>query len=136
MPTITRSLKGTGDLSSQRLVVDIADRIFLLDPNENPATMVTSRVGKVIAKQPKHSWLEDELMPEVSTVSVGVASNITAVQVLNSAYFAVGDLVQVFDSYELMYVNSVSADGFCQFSRNYPGVATDETGYRTALVAV
>lgn len=135
MPTIISGLKGTTDLSSQRLVVDIADGIALLDPNENPFTLVTRRVGKKTAKQPKHSWLEDVIQPEVTTVSVAASAASTAVQMTNSAYFAVGQLWQVYDSWEIMYVNSVSSDGYVQFSRNFPGVASTVTGYQTALAA-
>lgn len=135
MPTITRSLKGTADLSAQRLVVDIAEGIALLDPNENPFTLMHTKAGKRTAKQPKFSWLEDELQPEVTTVSVAASAASTALSITNSAYVAVGDLWQVFDSYEIMYANSVSSDGYVQFSRNYPGVASTETGYQTVLAA-
>jgi len=127
-------MKGTGDLSTYRLKVDIGDGIALLDPNENPFTLMTRKVGKRIAKQPKVSWLEDVLQPEVDQVSVGTTSVQTSIEVKNTTYFAVGDLVQVFDSYEIMYVNSIT-DSAIVVSRNYPGVSAGSTGISTALVA-
>lgn len=135
MATTITALRSTADLSTQRLVVDIADKIALLDPNENPMTLLSKRIGKRVAKQPKVSWLEDVLQPEIDAVnySTGYASDATGIVVDNSAYFAVGDIVQVFDSYELMKVTSVGTN-YIGVVRNYPGVGASVTGYNTALV--
>jgi hypothetical protein len=127
-------LKATGDLSTNRLVLDIADGIALLDPNENPFTLMTRKVGKRVAKQPKVSWLEDELQPEVDQVSVATNSVQKSIEVKNTTYFAIGDLVQVYDSYEVMYVQSVTATAIV-VSRNYPNVGASSTGIKTDLEA-
>ena len=134
--TMISGFKGTLDLSTYRLAIDLADRIALLDINENPATYVAKKVKTQKAKQPKVSFLTDVMRPYVDQVnfSTGYASNLTAVTVDNYAYFTAGDLWQVFDSYELMFVNSVSSDGIVNFIRNYASVASGVTGYRTALV--
>ncbi len=136
MATIITGQRATSDLSSQRLKVDLADQIFLLDPNENPFVLISKQSGTVTAIQPKHSWLEDVLQPEKDQVNfdTGYTSVKTAITVDNVSYFAVDDLVQVFDSYEIMRVSAKSSDGIVEFERNWPGVSSGETGFPTALV--
>lgn len=135
MPTIITGVRATGDLSTQRLKVDLAERIALLDPNENPMTLISKKMGKVTSIQPKHSWLEDELRPEKDRInwSTAIASVDTAITVDNYKYYAAGDLWQVFDSYEIMLVVSASSDGIVNFTRNWPGVSSGETGFPVAL---
>lgn len=138
MPTIKTGARGTADLSTNRLVVDIASGISLLDPNENPMTYVSKKVGTVAAKQPKHSWLEDVLQPEVDQVNLGggYTSVATGVVVDNISYYAVGDLVRVARTNEVVKVTDKSAVGsaFIVVARNYPGVGSTATGYNVALV--
>lgn len=133
MATITSGLKGTADLSTQRLKVDIADGIALLDPNENPFVLMSNQVGKSAAKQPKHSWLEDVIQPEVTTVSGTVTSGATEFAVNNVTYLTAGQIWQVYDSYELLKIVSTSTNGNTTVVRNFPLVAATSTGYNTAL---
>lgn len=135
MATIVSGARSTTDLSTYRLRVDLADRISLLDPNVNPMTLLSKKVGKVTATQPKHSWLEDELRPEVDQINytTAYASTATALTVDNYSYFAAGDLWQVFDSYEIMLVVSASSDGIVNFTRNWTSRSAGETGIGTAL---
>lgn len=134
MATIKSGARSTADLSTQRLVVDIADGISLLDPNENPMTLLTRKVGKRVAKQPKFSWLEDVLQPETDQLDMAGNALITDTELTvdDGTKFAAGQLWQVFDSYEIMHVVSV-AGNVITVDRNYPGVASGHTGYQTAL---
>lgn len=134
MPTIKSGVRSTADLSTQRLVVDIADGIALLDPNENPMTLLTRKVGKRVAKQPKFSWLEDVLQPETDQLNMAGNALITDTELTvdDGTKFTAGQLWQVFDSYEIMHVDSV-AGNVITVTRNYPGVTAGQTGYQTAL---
>jgi hypothetical protein len=101
-------------------------------------TYVSKKVGTVAAKQPKHSWLEDVLQPEVDQVNLGggYTSVATGVVVDNISYYAVGDLVRVARTNEVVKVTDKSAVGsaFIVVARNYPGVGSTATGYNVALV--
>ena len=134
MATIISGMRVTTSLSTQRLKVDISKQIALLDPNENPMTLLSKQVGTVVAIQPKHSHLEDILQPEKDTInfSTGYATDDVSIVVDNGTYFAVGDLVQVFDSYEIMKVTAISTNTLT-VTRNNPGVSSGETGFPTAL---
>ena len=136
MPTIKTGYKATNDHSTQRLVVDIGPKITLLEKNENPATYVSQKINTIKPKQPKFSWLEDVYRPDLDQInfSTGYTSVKTAITVDNFAYFNAGDLWQVWDSKEIMYVASASSDGIVNFTRSYTGRVSGETGFATALV--
>ncbi len=133
--TIVSSFKATSDLSTNRLRVDIGDKITLLDINENPATFVSQRVNVKKAKQPKVSWLEDVYRPDTDQInfSTGYVSTKTAITVDNYSYYNVGDLWMHEISREILYVNSVSSDSIVNFTRNFPSVSSGETGYPGSL---
>lgn len=133
--TITATLHSTNDLTSARLQIDLGSRIHLLDPNQNPATFVAKMANTRKAKQPAINWDTDVLRPDKDQInySTGYASVDTAVTVDNGDYFAVGDLWQVFDSYEIMFVANTPASNVVGFTRNYPGTTSGQTGFPTAL---
>ena len=134
MPTMVSGIRATSDLSTYRLRVDLADKISLLNPNANPFVLLSKKVGKVTATQPKHSWLEDELRPDKDQINYTTAysSVASALTVDHGSYFAAGDLVQVFDHYEILKVLEVSSN-ILYVTRNWPGVASTATGYNAAL---
>ncbi len=135
MPTIITTPHSTSDLTSKRLVIDIADRISLLDINENPATFVIREIGSKKAKQPTVSWDTDEYRPDKTQINkaAGYLSTDTSLIVDNGDYAKAGDLWRVFDSYEIMYVQEVTGDTWTVI-RNFPGAASGTPGAPTALV--
>ena len=134
MPTIKTGARSTSDLSTNRLVVDIGAGISLLDPNENPMTYISQKVGTVVSKQPKHSWLEDVLQPETDLLNIagGYQTASTSLVVDNGTYFSVGDLVRVVRTGEIMHVTAVSTNTLT-VTRNYPAVTSTQYGYNVAL---
>lgn len=118
MPTVQSQIRGTADLSGtlgvDRLKRDVADGIFLLDPNENPFTLITRQMGRMTSQVIKHSWFADELFPEVATVSSTTASTTTETSVTvvdtQGARVAVMDILVVHDSFEQMLVTAISGD--------------------------
>lgn len=136
--TIVSGARSTTDLSTYRLKPDIGKGIGLLDPNENPFTLMLTQFATVAATQPKHSWLEDVLQPEYDQIGAGTATSsvATTVYVLNPTYFAVGDIIQNCRTYEIMLVTAMSSvTSLLTITRNYPGVASGHTGYNAAFVA-
>lgn len=134
MPTITSS-KGTGNLSTNRVRISMAEGIALLNPNENPFTLLTQKYSKIAIGSYIRRWLTDVLRPEVDQInySTGYASDATSLVVDNGDYFAVGDLHRVFDSGEVLLTTAISTDTLT-VTRNWPGAGSGEPGYNVALV--
>jgi hypothetical protein len=62
------------------LVRDVADKIYLLQPDDAPLTTFTRGIGgKEVADNPKFEWLEDDLKPGTVTVSGSVGTSTTLV---------------------------------------------------------
>lgn len=135
-PTIVSNYHATDDLTASRLQIDLADKIYLLDVNENPATFVVNRLSTKRAKQPQVSWDTDVMRPNIDTIfySTGYSTTATALTVATGEYFIVGDLWQVFDSFEIMRVEAAPVGDIVEFIRNFPDVSSGETGFPTALV--
>jgi len=140
LPTVTQLTRtdrgrATNDLSSERMARSIANRIALLNSNENPFTLMTSKFGKISVGSTKRSWITDEIRPEVDQINDGgnYTDGDTVITVDNGTYFAAGDLWRVFDSGETLYVTSVSGDNVT-FVRAYGGATGGEPGTATALL--
>jgi len=88
--------RATSDFSSNREKLDFAEEIALLDSNENPFTLMTMKFKKGTTGNIKHSWLYDELVPEVDTVDTSTACNSvgTTLYVDNVDRWAVGDIAR------------------------------------------
>lgn len=69
-------------------VVDMKDKIYLLEPSSNPLTLLLNKMGKASAKNPKFEWLEDEAMPIMDTVNgTYTTTGLTTFLVDNGTYF-------------------------------------------------
>jgi hypothetical protein len=66
---------GTGFPTSGRAVVDIADKISYIAPNETPFLVFSSRLGKETCHNPQFKWIEDEffLIRNIRGNNVGAA---------------------------------------------------------------
>ena len=118
MPTI-RDGAGidTGSTSygvlAARRVVDMRDKIFLLEPSAAPLTLLLAKMGKQVAKNPKFDWLEDEAMPVTDTVNgtfSTAATTVTQIVVDNGSYFATNVTVKNPRSGEVMKVVGVDTN--------------------------
>ncbi len=105
-------IRGTGNLEGSRVILDIADGIFLLEPNANPFTLISRKVGKKTSHSIKHSWYADELNPEIVTVStVSTTGDTTIVlETGDGVNVAERDILFVHDSIESILVDSISTD--------------------------
>lgn len=102
--------RATNDWSSNREELDFAEGIALLNPNENPLTLMTMKFKKKTSGNIKHSWLYDELVPETDTADTTTACVTAGVTLFvdNPTYFAPGDVVRVNRSNETVLVTAVS----------------------------
>jgi hypothetical protein len=91
---------------------DYETGIALLLPQEDPMTVISMRMGKKTTGSIDYHWWADELMPETDTINYGTAYNqaSTPLTVANGERFAVGDLVMVNVTREVMLVTAVAGD--------------------------
>lgn len=92
-PTMIGATRATDDFATNRLDIDFQKGIALLDPNENPFTLMTMDMSKGVSMTIQKSWWEDELVPEIDTVNGTITAGITALVVDNGDRFAVRDLI-------------------------------------------
>ena len=116
MPTV---LSGAGidtgstsyGVNSSRRVVDMRDKIFLLEPSAAPLTLLLAKMGKQVAKNPKFEWIEDEAMPITDTVNgTFTTTTLTSILVDNGSYFATNSTVQNPATGEVMRVTGVATN--------------------------
>jgi len=126
MATTTMIAGGTSgrwDLSN-RAVVDMADKIYLLEPNAAPLYVLVSKLNKRVAINTNIQWMEDVLNPSWTTLaSATCASSATLyVSIGTDHYFNVNDLVKVPSTGEIMLITRVAglADALTA-TRGYAG---------------
>lgn len=143
-PTVIAGSRGTGNESGQpaatsitptRRVLDVSERIHLLDDDNNPLVIFIKKAGKKETVNPKFRWMEDRFEPKSVTLDSTALSDLgsggttfTLPTSTEAYYLTVGDLV-VFpgtagaspNNYdEIMLVTAVSADGLdITVSRNF-----------------
>lgn len=108
--TLTTGQVTTSQNPSDRQVLDMADKIYLLEPNAAPLYVLVSKLNKRVAINPTFHWLEDELIPTWGTTGATANSAMTTLTATSGEelYFNVGDVLRVVESGENMLVSSVS----------------------------
>jgi hypothetical protein len=128
-PTMVSGIRAQDSFSTNREKRDFAEGIALLDPNENPFTLLSIKVGRGTSGNIKHSWLEDQLVPETDAVDTGGDSEATTIGMTNGGKFKAGDVVIHEDTKEQMLVTSVSTNtitvtrDYGQASESYTALA-------------
>ena len=101
--------RSRSDFSTNREKLDFAERIALLDPNENPFTLMSLKFKRKTSGNVKHSWLYDEYVPESDTVNGAATTAETALTVDNVTYTATGDILRLNASNETVLVTAISS---------------------------
>lgn len=112
MRSVTRGTAGVGAINQTRRKVDISDRIYLLDPDKSPLTVLLMQMNKRSCYNPKFEWLEDELSPRVDAInySTGHTAGSLTLTVDNGCYFRPNDIIKSPASGEVMRVTAVSTN--------------------------
>ena len=115
MPTIL-----TGDVGyasstailANRKVIQMKDKIFLLEPSANPLTLFMQKLNRESVGAYKFEMLEDRATPVNDRInnSGGHASGATTITVDNTGYFAVDDIIICQRTGETMKVSTVDTD--------------------------
>lgn len=88
-------------INPTRKVLDISDKIHLLDNDNNPLVIFTKKAGKKSTVNPKFRWQEDRFEPKAVTLTaaqlalLGVAGTALVLGAGEAFYLTVGDLVIV-----------------------------------------
>lgn len=93
-------------LSNQR-VVDMADKIYLLEPNAAPLYVLVSKLNKRVAISTTVEWIEDELNPTWTTLTA-YASSGDVVLSASANYFNKYDLVKIPSTGEVVLVTGTT----------------------------
>lgn len=115
MPTIItgqRATAATNTILAARRVIDMDDKIYLLEPDKAPLSLLASAVSKKAVINPEYKELEDELIPHSDRInySTGYATNATELTVDNGGYFPANSLWIVQRTKEVVLATSVSSD--------------------------
>ncbi len=104
-----KGVRAQSTFSTNREHLNFAEGIALLDPNENPFTLMAMKFGKKTTGNMKHSWFEDVLVSEVDTADTVASTVTTDIGVDNIDRWAVGDIGMLEASREVVLVTVVSS---------------------------
>lgn len=130
MPTVQQGVRPTGNWSTNREKLDFAEGIALLDPNENPFTLMTMKFGRGSSGNIKHSWLSDVLQPESDTIGAAATTTQTGITVSHQARFALGDVLRHEGGNEILLVTSTGTTdgaGVITVVRDYAATSSSYT---------
>ena len=103
---------GTNAILAAQKVLDVSDKIYLLEPNAAPLYVLVNKLSKASTINPAFSWFEDELTPSWTTFAVSAASGTsgsTTVITAANAYINQFDLLKVPSTGEVMLCTTVTS---------------------------
>lgn len=109
MPLVTNAIgtAGTNAITSGLKVLDIRDKIYLLEPSAAPLFVLVSKLNKEPAHNPKIEWPEDELNPVWTTLSASISNSATSITVTTGIANKY-DLIKIPSTGEVMLVTAVN----------------------------
>lgn len=94
MPTVQQGPRGTFDLNNSLIVQEMLASVSLLDPSSKPLTTLFTSMEKAMPSdnaEPQHS--EDELFPNIDTLTAASTAGDTTLDVANPLFFLNGDIL-------------------------------------------
>jgi len=130
---LTGSVTTTGAsnyiLQNQR-VVDMADKIYLLEPNAAPLYVLVSKLNKRVAINTKVEWIEDVLNPSWTTLAsamVGLSATASGTPatacMADNSIFNKWDVIKFPNSGEVSIVISAASAGIVSMIRNIGAIS-------------
>lgn len=106
------TIRSTGNIVAARRVVDISNKIDVLEPDSAPLTQLTKKIEKRVAINPEFKWQEEESLVKTDQINngAGYTSADTSIVVDNGSRFRAGDVVKVVASGEQLLVTAVSTN--------------------------
>lgn len=103
-----RATAASQGIQSESRIVDMAKRIFLLEPSAAPLTLLSSMASKAVVINPEFKALEDEAVPALDTVDGTITAAITDLVVDNPEYWHPNSLLVVQETLETLLVTAVN----------------------------
>lgn len=113
MTAIATTAVGNGNILSNRIVIDMSNEIAMLEPSATPLVVLTKKMNTKTCHNPKFEWMDSDTdVRWVANSSATATSTATSVSVAEGKgkYFAVGDLVKVPSTGEVLKVTEISTD--------------------------
>jgi len=112
---MTTGVRSTGNIIANKMVIDMSEKIALLQPNATPflSFLKMAKENMEVANNPKFEWLEDDLGARWDAINNGggYSDSDTKIVVDNGDYFAVNFVVKVPRTGEVMLVTIINPDG-------------------------
>lgn len=109
---ITSTARGTSNILSNRIVVDMSDKITLLKPKEYPLNVMVRKLGKMPCHNYKVEWMEDSLLGMWTAINNGAGYLVgdTSIVVDDGSIIAVNDIIKNVTTDEQMLVTAVATN--------------------------
>jgi hypothetical protein len=128
MATIATTAVGNGNILANRIVVDMANEIAFLEPSATPLVVLTKRMNTKGCSNPKFEWMDNDTdvrwVPNSATTATSTATSVSVAEG-KGALFAVGDLVKVPSTAEVLKVTAIETDALT-VTRSIGGTAAAE----------
>ena len=138
MTTIKTGMFDTEDELSNRRIVDMSERMYKLQPDEQQFRVMLAQIGEKEAVREIIEWLEDEYVPRVSALAASAASADTSLTVTTgdgNTVFRTGHVVRNMETGEGYLVTSTSANSI-GVTRSWGGTAAATSSSVAKLIIV
>lgn len=125
MATIKTGMFDTEDELSNRKVVDMSERMYKLQPDDQQFRVILNELGAKECTREIVEWLEDEYVPRVSAMAASATSAESSITVTTgdgNTVFRTGHVVRNMESGEGYLVTSTSANSI-GITRSWGGTA-------------
>ncbi len=130
-PTVISGTRAPEDQLSNRLVIDMQDKILLFMPEATPFLTLTGKIkGKRKANSSKFEWMEKDFKPRKITISGAQDDTTTAIEVgaTDDDKLSVNDIIRNTRTGEVILVSAVGSDAFTAVRNIGGGGAAMESG--------
>lgn len=111
---VVTGTRDTRNITQNKIVVDMSDKIALLQPNAEPfmSFLKIAKRNTEAARNPKFEWLEDDLLPRWDAINNGAGYDnaATSIVVDNGSYFTANDVIKVPRTGEVMLVTAIATN--------------------------
>lgn len=109
--TILTGLQDDNTILSNRRVIDMNPVVAMLDPDQSQFTTMLMKLSSRPAFSSKVEWLEDQLLPRVTTLSASATSAAGTISVASNtgSYFKVNDIARIVSTGEAVSVSAAPA---------------------------
>src|SRR6478609_4446278 len=112
MPTVLSGVVSDFTILSNQRVIDMSEKISLLEPDAAPLTNFLRKLNKKDAFSQKVEWLADELIPRLTTLAASAATADTTISLAagTGQYFRANDVLRIATTGENVAITAMSTD--------------------------